>query len=249
MTTKRWRRLSGVLAVAVAGSLVGWGFAQAADEPAPGALKRVWEGNVLHVDYTGTRLREVVVPNDSFHHEPAAVPGDLVHRSLSVKNDGPCAADLTVAVTNPVSAEEEETVNGGPSGFEDLSAIRWDVGGSRGSAVFSDLVREGGRTLATVTIPQGQSKSVALAYAFDFDATDGKHLGFASQTLGYDVRLVLRGETCAAEAPPPGERPPLERTGSNWLLAALSAVFLIVAGVRLVAAGRTRRRVAAGRLG
>jgi LPXTG-motif cell wall-anchored protein len=231
-------------------------------------MVRSWDHNVLNLDWTGDVYYETVLSNDTFHHAPVAVPGDFVYRTLRVTNDTPCGAELTVSIVNAESVEDPDTVNDKNGAFEDISQLRWDVGGTQGSAVFSDLVATGGRELATIPIAEQATEQVKIAYTFDFDAETGKHMGQVSQELRYDVELILRGDHCASEStggnkqtgsnsPPPTtptadpptvppSDPPKEDlpvTGSNIAFAAISAAFLIMAGATILS-GRRRNRKA-----
>jgi hypothetical protein len=246
--------------------------ALAADDHLDDALEIEWDGNAWNVPWDGVPEYETDA-GDFFAHEAIAVPGDWVHRTLNVTNRGPCPGRLTVEILNPDSIEAADTVNHDDLsvtppriGFEGMSEIHWDVGGVQGSAPFSALTH--GQDLATVLIGKDQTLAVQMAYRFPFDEVEGKHLGFTSQALTWDVGLRLRGETCtptpeehgedggvpspgptgpSGTGPPgtgeptgpPQTGPRLPITGANVAFGAISAVFLIAAGLT---AARGRRR-------
>jgi hypothetical protein len=255
---------------ALAGALVlGAAGAAVADEHWEDALQRTWDGEVMNVPWDGGDEYETIA-GDRFAHNAVAVPGDWVHRAMVVENKGPCPGRLTVEILNPDSAEAPDTVNhddpsvtDGRTGFEGMSEVHWDVGGQTGSGSFSALAHE--QKLATVPVAKDGSVRVQMAYRFPYEETEGKHLGFASQALTWDVGLELQGDcktTVGIEkeddiwpdfdepSPGPSTPPPpdagdddgakkLPFTGTNALFAAISAVFLIAAGATALA-GRRR---------
>ncbi|MDR2379981.1 MAG: signal peptidase I [Bifidobacteriaceae bacterium] len=244
--------------------------ANAADTPRPGALTMTWDHNVLNLSWQGGKYFETVLSNDTFHHMPVAVPGDFVYRTLNLTNNTPCPAALTVKVINVETVEQPDTVNHENGAFADISSLVWDVGGTQGQDVFSSIEATGGRTLGVIPVVAYGTEQIKIAYTFDSNSTTGKNLGFPSQELRYDVEIVLRGDTCAADQPPntptssvsipptssttppptitlpPGSTPPgdgLEYTGSNAAFATISAGFLIAAGATIVAGRRRDRKM------
>jgi hypothetical protein len=195
---------------------LGFGSAAAAedDEHYEDALNRWWEGEVLNVPWDGSDEYETFA-GDRFTHDVIAVPGDWIHRTLAVSNNGPCPGVLTVEILNPQSTEAEDTVNHddtsvteGRTGFAGMSEVHWDVAGERGSSSFADLTHR--QRLAEVPILKDEVVYVKLAYSFPFEETEGKHLGGTSQYLEFDIGLGLRGDYC--------DRPPRNPTPSYTII-------------------------------
>ncbi|MDR2378209.1 MAG: hypothetical protein LBD70_02105 [Bifidobacteriaceae bacterium] len=251
------------------------------DEQRDDGMKTWWDGETLNVPWDGTDEYETIA-GDQFHHEAVAVPGDWIYRSLAVHNNGPCPGLLTVAIINPDAPVGEDTVNHehtsvteGQIGFAGMSELHWDVGGLTGSSSFAGIAHE--QELASVTMLEDSVTNVRVAYKFPIDETEGKHLGFTSQAITWDLRLRLKGEcewdmltpsdppstgttpspsptasatptaSPPASAGPSPSAPPkasdrLPWTGSNTLFAAISAAFLIAAGVSAFWGAGWRRR-------
>jgi hypothetical protein len=168
-----------------------------ADDPHDEGMDTWWDGNTLNLPWDGSDEYETI-PGDKFHHDAVAVPGDWIHRSLAVRNNGPCPGQLTVEILNPDSIEDPDTVNDddpgltpGRTGFAGMSELHWDVGGAKGSSSFADLTHQ--QRLATVGLPKGEVTKVKVGYKFPYDETEGKHLGFPSQLLTWDLGLRLSG--------------------------------------------------------
>ncbi|MDR3360644.1 MAG: hypothetical protein LBO20_08385 [Bifidobacteriaceae bacterium] len=168
-----------------------------ADDLHDEGMETWWDGNTLNVPWNGFDEYETIA-GDKFHHDAVAVPGDWIYRSLAVRNNGPCPGQLTVEILNPNSIEEPDTVNDddpgvalGRVGFAGMSELHWDVGGTKGSSSFADLTHQ--QRLATVGLPRGGVTNVKVGYKFPYDETGGKHLGFPSQQLTWDLGLRLSG--------------------------------------------------------
>jgi hypothetical protein len=180
-------------------------MAWADDEtPIPDALTAYWDGPTLNLDWRGNTY---TTASGTFVGRPVAVPGDQSKRTLKVRNDGPCAAILTVEVVESAVTVPNDSVN---QSIADIIRLRWDISGTRGSDVFASIHASAPRTLAAVPVGAGQVVPVALGYEFPIDATGGKNGGFASTELSFGVRLTLRGDYCATQAPhsnPPSPTP------------------------------------------
>jgi hypothetical protein len=177
-----------VLVVAVPAALA------VVDDPqadTPDALSAHWDGPTVSLDWRG---QTYATASGSFVGTPVSVPGDESARTLKVRNDGPCAATLTVEVTDAVTAVPQGSVN---REAEDLISLRWDVNGTIGGKVFSDIVQEQPKTLARVPVARGESVPVTVGYVFPYEATTGQKRGRPSTTLSFGVRLVLQGDQCS----------------------------------------------------
>ncbi|MDR1635114.1 MAG: hypothetical protein LBS27_09400 [Bifidobacteriaceae bacterium] len=202
------RRLGAIALAAAFVAALGLGSAALAqdDERYDQALERWWEGETLNLPWDGSSQYQTV-SGDAFMRGVVAVPGDWVHRTLAVRNNGPCPGTLTVEILNPNAAEFADTVNqddtsvtAGRIGFAGMSEIHWDVAGQQGASSFADLTHE--QPLAEVPILKNQVVRVQLAYSYPVAETEGKNLGGASQLLEFDVGLDLRGDYCAAYPSP-----------------------------------------------
>jgi hypothetical protein len=167
------------------------------ETPLPDALQTYWDGPTLNLNWEGQVYTTV---SGTFVGTPVAVPGDQTRRTLNVRNDGPCPANLTVEVVEAVTTVPEGSVN---REAEDLVHLRWDVNGTVGGDVFSAIVGSQPRTLATVPVARAGIVPVAIGYEFPIEATTGKNLGRPSTVLSFEVRLVLRGEACDVPEPTP----------------------------------------------
>ncbi|MDR1427853.1 MAG: hypothetical protein LBJ08_08885 [Bifidobacteriaceae bacterium] len=221
--------------------------------PNPGdQLAAYWDGPTLSVDWHGdTRA----VASGSFVGDRVAVPGDRVHRTLKVRNQGPSDATLSVAIANPAAMGDDGLA------FAGLIALQWGIGSATGSAPFADVVGRSKVALGSVKVKRCASVPVSLGYSYPFDATAGQAAADGSAALTFDVALTLRGEPDPAQssAPPcdpvPSKKPArtpkddvdgedgfhsgtLARTGAT-LIAPLGAVLGLVLGAILV---RRRRR-------
>ncbi|MDR0592993.1 MAG: hypothetical protein LBG60_07005 [Bifidobacteriaceae bacterium] len=244
------KRRAAALGALLIGALAVGPAAFADDEYQPDGMDTWWDGETLNVPWDGSDEYQTI-PGDKFLHNAVAVPGDWVHRTLVVQNNGPCPGSLTVELRNPAATSQDSTVNdddpsvtAGRIGFAGMSELHWDVGGSIGSDSFAALVDQ--QVLGTARLAQGASVDVQMAYKFPYDETEGKHLGFPSQVLEWDLGLRLKGECDWKMSTPPAATPPgLPFSGANILFAAISAAFLVAAGVTAVwGAGRRRRQSA-----
>ncbi|MDR1798604.1 MAG: hypothetical protein LBR19_01755, partial [Bifidobacteriaceae bacterium] len=243
--------------------------ALAADDPQPGALATYWDNPnaTLNLRWTGvwyTRASVAFIGDLAAEEAPIAVPGDQIHRTLKVRNDGPCEADLTVAIEDPYTTDYRDTMNGqGPGdpegAFEDMSLIYWNIegvrnpaGGVKFSAIVAGAVASGVNQyqLATIPMAQGQTVSVQIGYEFPWEETKGKNMGFNSERLNFNILLTLRGDYCPSGPPETDSPTPsgpssspsadLSFTGTNALSVGVAAVIIVVLG-RLLMLGAARR--------
>ncbi|MDR1189631.1 MAG: hypothetical protein LBK95_19630, partial [Bifidobacteriaceae bacterium] len=139
-TIKKGARRATSLALAGLLTLGAASAALADDDLWDDALDTQWDGNTLNVPWDGSDEYETIA-GDKFTHDAVAVPGDWIHRTLVVHNNGPCPGWLTVEVLNPNASSGDDTVNDDDTsitspqaGFAGMSELHWDVDGVIGSS-------------------------------------------------------------------------------------------------------------------
>jgi hypothetical protein len=180
-----------------------------ADDQINDALATYWDGPTLDLRWD-SRTDQQVERGHFYFSGDVAIPGDWVHRTLSVRNDGPCPANLTVEVVNPQATDHATTLNGAGAADGSLAEVidlRWKIGNTEGSIPFDQLVTAGQLTLATVPLAQAGLTKVAIGHEFPYDQTAGRHLSGVSEELSFDVELFLQGDYCEVVTPTPSPSP------------------------------------------
>jgi LPXTG-motif cell wall-anchored protein len=212
------------------------------DLAAGGVVPAEWDGPIVHLDWRGTSYSTA---GATFVADRVISPGDLVHRTLTIVNDGPAAAVLTVLIQADQHLPE---VARNPELAKDV-VLFWDAAGVEGSESFSGLLArasaESGAPVpvAQVQVAQGETVPVTVGFRFGADVADHRMVGADSTMISFDVLAQLHGDTAAPQPELPRVLPRvLPRTGAAALGWAAVAGALLVSGWLLVAAARRRRR-------
>jgi hypothetical protein len=211
-----------VLATAAAFSLTavaaaGLGQAPRPAEPAPAATNNplVWEwgGQPEAVDWRG---QSYIVQRDAgeFLGSFVAAPGDEVSRLLTVRNDGPTAAELLVDFLAPGAVP---TV---PADADSPVRVAWSSADGSGSVRLAEVVAAGETRAAQIYLPLGGTVSIRLGWYYPYDSAFSLAPSQPGQPMSFDVRLTLREDTrrqdptcppgqdeCEGQNPPPGPTP------------------------------------------
>ncbi|MET0433882.1 MAG: hypothetical protein ABW025_06905 [Cellulomonas sp.] len=220
----------------------GTGGASATDGTVvPGAIAAEWDGPTVHLDWTGERYTTVEA---DFVGDRVASPGDRVERTLTLRNDGPEDAVLSVDLLL-----DQEVPAGSPNpGLGEAVDLHWDVAGVEGSERFAVLHTERQPTIAEARVPQGGTVPVTVGFTMPADET-GQRGGGDSTVLHFRVLAQLQGETGVDPGPEPvdpeepaepGPDGGLAVTGSQLLGAVLLLLGLLLAGWLLRALNRRR---------
>jgi len=191
----------------------------------------------MHLHWSGSY--EYSQATSSFHGEPVAVPGDVIHREEGITNCGPCSGTLTVSLVGAKADVAGGTVNHADDPFDQMSLIRWTLAGQSGTIRFTDLAWRSQYDLVTIPLGKNQTEQLSLIYEFPKSITTGKNQGQASKILTYDVQVTLQGGDCPEAR---GDaRGALPFTGSNLLLPGLVALAALLIGALLLAARHRRK--------
>lgn len=210
-----------------------------------GAIAAEWDGPTVHVDWTGDRYTTVEA---DFVGDRVASPGDTVQRTLTLRNDGPVGAVLSVGLLL-----DQDLPADSPS--PDLGRaidLFWDVAGITGRDSFRTLHDAGHPTIAEVRVEQGGTVPVTVGFTMPAEETGQR--GGAASTVQFRVVAQMQGDTDVqpeVPGPEPDEAGPvggggLAVTGAQLLGAVLVALGLLLVGWLLV---RRRRRPACDRCG
>ncbi|MBN9106780.1 MAG: hypothetical protein J0I14_17455 [Propionibacteriaceae bacterium] len=126
---------------------------------------------------------------ESFVGTPVAVPGDVVGRTLTVRNTGPGASVLAVAITDVTISQDAAS----DTFYHDLQ-LRWTTAAGTGQASFASLVGSH-RPVVEVPVAAGQSTQVTIEYVFPLNATSGNRSRVGERTAGFTVVLELTEST------------------------------------------------------
>jgi hypothetical protein len=226
-----------------------------------GAITAEWDGPTVHVDWTGERYTTVEA---DFVGDRVASPGDRVHRTLTLRNDGPedavLSVDLALGQDVPAGSPNPEL-----GGAVDLF---WDVAGVEGQERFAILHDAGRPTIAEARVAQGDTVPVTVGFTMPAEET-GHRGGEAATTLHFRVLATMQGETGVDPGPGPSPEPDpgpggevpapepgepdqaapeaggdgdLAVTGAHLLGAVLVLLGLLLIGWLLLALARRRRR-------
>lgn len=210
-----------------------------------GAVVGEWDGPTVHLDWSGQRYTTVEA---DFVGDRVASPGDLVERTLTLRNAGPEDAVLSVDLLL------DQTVPAGTPnpGLGEAIDLHWDVAGVEGSERFATLHEEKQPTIAEVRVPEGGTVPVTVGFTMPATET-GQRGGDDSTTLHFRVLAHLQGETGVDPGPVPPETAPVDPehpepepdgglavTGSQLLGAVLLLLGLLLAGWLLLALNRRR---------
>lgn len=203
-------------------------------ESAEGAIVGEFDGPTVHLDWRGNPF---VTFEANFIGERVIVPGDRVHRTLRLQNDGPGDAVLTVWFTK-FQEIAETTLN--PGLARDVT-IFWEIAGISSEESFAALyaralIAMDEVAVAEVQVGRGEAVAVTIGVAFGADITTDYRAGEISALLYFNVNAHMQGELDTVAG-----APPLPVTGARVIgLLALTAA-LVILGWLLVAAARRRR--------
>lgn len=203
-----------------------------AAETVASAIVAEWDGPTVHVDWTGRTYRTVEA---DFVGDRVAVPGDRVSRTLTLRNDGPSDAVLTVALA------VGQDLPAGTANPDLAQAVElfWDVAGVTGAERFATLLDRTTPTVAEVAVPRGGTARITLGFELPADTTAHLNAATDSTALTFRVEARMQGDTTVT--PRSGV---LAVTGSQVLGVVLVVVGLLLAGWLLLLIARRRRRCA-----
>ena len=207
-------------------------------------IRARWDGPTVQLDWRGKTYASTEA---SFVGDRVASPGDRVVRTLDVKNAGPSAAVMSVALEVdqrvPASAVNDDLAQ--------HIILFWNVDGVHGESSYAALLRGGSEArhlVAELRVARAGVTPVQVGFRMDRAVTAGRRLGHPSTVLPFNVIVRMHGNT-----PDPGGH--LAATGLSRYalpLAVLGALLLLI-GLALVAARRRTcdicRRVLAKRDG
>jgi hypothetical protein len=203
-----------------------------AAETAAGAIVAEWDGPTVHVDWTGRTYRTVEA---DFVGDRVAVPGDRVSRTLTLRNDGPSDAVLTVAL----AVGQDLPAGTANPDLAQAVDLFWDVAGVTGAERFATLLDRPTPTVAEVAVPRGGTARITLGFELPADTTAHLNAATDSTALTFRVEAQMQGDTTVT--PRYGV---LAVTGSQVLGVVLVVVGLLLAGWLLLLIARRRRRCA-----
>ncbi|MEV7974137.1 hypothetical protein [Cellulomonas sp. NPDC089187] len=200
----------------------------------PDVIGAQWDGPTVHVDWTGNHYTTVEA---DFVGDRVASPGDRVERTLTLVNEGPADAVMTVNLLLSQTVPEGTT---NPD-FSEAIDLFWNVAGVAGTDTFATLLAQGSPTIAEVVVPRHATARITVGFLMPVDV-DGHRSDITvdSTALHFQLQARMRGDTPSA---PPAlvALPDLAITGAQVAGAALLVVGLLLVGWLLVAVARRRR--------
>ncbi|QCB92928.1 hypothetical protein [Cellulomonas shaoxiangyii] len=256
---RRW-----VAAAVLAAGFVTSGAGAADAAGVDDALGLAWEGPTVALAWDGTAHDTVTT---SFVGSRVAVPGDVVGRTLTVRNDGPTDATLRgwvtdVALLDPAAPDVDHATGEERGDFYADLRLRWRAASGDGTASFRELAVHGRTEVVSVPLARGETTRITLVSELPVGARSGNGANVAPREARFDVLLRLDGSAspvpaagvtsvpAAAAVTAPGGGAgartggvggPLATTGADALRAALAAVVAVGVGGLLLGAVRRRR--------
>jgi len=176
-------------------------------------MELAWDGPITALDW---RNEGYAVAGNSFVGRPVSVPGDRVHRTAVVRNDGPSAAQATVQIVDVAATDPSDSVN---DDLMDCIHLFAAFDGEKYDATWRAAMSSADHGISwesTIPVPQGASFRLSVGVYFPLDETRGNDLGKPSQQLTFSIQVIMVGDTSTGEIQsPPAPVAPGEVTGAG----------------------------------
>ncbi|GAB2470814.1 hypothetical protein [Xylanimonas ulmi] len=188
-------------------------------------IEAAWAGPAVGLDWRGNA--RPIATRATFVGDRVAVPGDLVTRTLTVRNAGPADGVMRVDVVPRAAVGPRDD----GAALERNVRLMWDVGQVAGGEVMDTLLRRAETEVAAVRVARDATVPVTVGFTMPFESTEQDVARL--QRLEFDVVVTIEG---ASDDVTPFSW--LPRTGASGLTVGLLGLALLTLSIWLRIARR-----------